>query len=113
MLMANADSTPPMFAQVAEEFVEAAWAGQAYADELREKTRADSEEAARERKRDWAATRRILARLRRVQGIEERECACGCGRMFPVEYSPKGGRPRIYATSLCRWQAWWRSRRGG
>lgn len=47
--------------------------------------------------------RATLARLRAAEGIEERSCDCGCGRVFPVEH--KRGRPRRYATVECQWRA--------
>jgi hypothetical protein len=111
-----ADSTPPpLSAQILEEFADAAWAGQVQADQMREDARAMSIERRRARDRDRkqmqraidAAVRResVLRRLRAIDGIEERECACGCGRMFPVEYRNGGGRQREYATLECCWRA--------
>jgi hypothetical protein len=34
-----------------------------------------------------------------------RSCACGCGRVFEAEESPRGGRPRVYLSPACRKRA--------
>ncbi len=59
------------------------------------------------RRRDREA---ILKELRKVDGIELRECACGCETMFEVEHGP--GRPQQYATVQCKCRAVMRLVRG-
>lgn len=91
-------------AEVLEEFCDAGAVArqerfEAEARYVAERT-AEERERDRERKAEQRDIRAILAEIRRLEGIEERFCACGCGIMFPVVHGP--GRPQEYATVMCR-----------
>jgi hypothetical protein len=99
-------------AEVLEEFCEAGAVARQDRFEAEARYVAERSEEERERDRERKADRRdmraILAELRRLEGIEERFCACGCGRIFPVNVGP--GRPQEYATVTCRVRACIRSK---
>lgn len=67
-------------------------------DECRSKARRERDKTRKAEQRAEA-----LRQIREAEGIAERECACGCGQVFPVEDG--SGRPREYATANCRWRA--------
>lgn len=94
-------------AEVLEEFCDAGSVARQERFEAEARYVAERTEEERERDRERKANERdlraILAELRRLEGIEERFCACGCGRMFPVVHGP--GRPQEYATVGCRVRA--------
>ena len=94
-------------AEVLEEFCEAGAVARQDRFEAEARYVAERTEEERERDRERKADRRdmqaILAELRKLEGIEERICECGCGRIFPVNVGP--GRPKVFATVTCRVRA--------
>lgn len=109
------DRSPVVYVdvEVLEEFVAASaefrQARFEAAEKLRQERLHDARELHREREADRRDRAAILRELRRLEGGEERLCACGCGRVFVPTAGP--GRPQRFATTTCRWRAWWRERK--
>lgn len=100
------DDTDPVLCEVAREFCDAALLG-CDLSELREVARSQAEENRREA--SAARVQRWRIEHRPVVDVEERQCACGCGELFPV-LLPERHYPRCYVdhrhAGRARWRRW-------